>query len=100
MDIYVGNLAWGVNSDSLRDAFAQHGEVASARVIIDKFTGKSKGFGFVEMPNEDEGNAAIEKLNSSELDGRPLRVNRSEPKPRESREGGRPMGGGRGYDRR
>jgi len=91
MDIYVGNLAWTVDSDVLRGAFEQHGEVASARVIIDKFTGKSKGFGFVEMPNEEEGNAAIEKLNGFELNGRPLRVNRSEPKPRE---------GGRNFDRR
>jgi len=94
MDIYVGNLAWGVDNDSLRGAFEQHGEVASARVIIDKFTGKSKGFGFVEMPNEEEGNAAIEKLNGFDLNGRPLRVNRSEPKPRESR-----PSGGRNFDR-
>ena len=95
MDIYVGNLAWAVDSDALRGAFEQHGEVASARVIIDKFTGKSKGFGFVEMPNEEEGNAAIEKLNGFELHGRALRVNRSEPKPREDR-----PRGGRNFDRR
>jgi len=92
MDIYVGNLAWSVDSESLREAFEQHGEVASARVIFDKFTGKSKGFGFVEMPNEGEGNAAIEKLNGQDLNGRPIRVNRSEPKTREDR-------GGRTYDR-
>lgn len=98
MDIYVGNLAWAVDSDALRDTFEQHGEVASARVIMDKFTGKSKGFGFVEMPNEDEGNAAIEKLNGCELNGRPLRVNRSEPKQRDTRSDNR--NGGHYHDRR
>ncbi|MDR0304590.1 MAG: RNA-binding protein [Chitinispirillales bacterium] len=99
MDIYVGNLAWAVDSDALRGTFEQHGEVASARVIMDKFTGKSKGFGFVEMPNEEEGNAAIEKLNGYELSGRPLRVNRSEPKQRDTRVNGG-GGNGRSYDRR
>ena len=98
MDIYVGNLAWAVDSDALRGAFEQHGEVASARVIMDKFTGKSKGFGFVEMPNEDEGNAAIEKLNGYELSGRALRVNKSDPKPREER--GPSRGPSRSYDGR
>ena len=98
MDIYVGNLAWSVDSDALRDTFEQHGEVASARVIMDKFTGKSKGFGFVEMPHEEEGNAAIEKLNGNDLNGRPLRVNRSEPKQREQRD--TRSGGGRSFDRR
>ncbi len=105
MDIYVGNLAYATDDEGLRAAFASFGEVTSARVVTDRMTGRSKGFGFVEMPNAEEGNAAIEALNGADLDGRAIRVNESQPKPREERRGGfggerrgfgGPRGGGRG----
>ena len=94
MDIYVGNLAYSTNDDILRDAFAAYGEVASARVVSDRMTGRSKGFGFVEMPDRAQAQAAIDGLNGKDLDGRALRVNESQPKPREERRGG---GGGGGF---
>ncbi len=95
MDIYVGNLAYATNDEGLRAAFAPYGEITSARVVTDRMTGRSKGFGFVEMPNPEEGNAAIAALNESELDGRAIRVNESQPKERSER----PRGGFRGGDR-
>ena len=95
MDIYVGNLAYQTNDESLRSAFAAYGEVASARVVSDRMTGRSKGFGFVEMPDRTQAQAAIDALNGKELDGRTLRVNESQPKPREER-GGSGGGGFRG----
>ena len=83
MDIYVGNLPWSFNNDSLKEFFEQYGNVASARVITDRESSRSKGFGFVEMSDEAEANKAIEKANGVEIEGRPLRVNQSEPrKPR------------------
>jgi len=94
MDIYVGNLAYQTNDESLRSAFAAYGEVASARVVSDRMTGRSKGFGFVEMPDRTQAQAAIDALNGKELDGRTLRVNESQPKPREERGG---SGGGGGF---
>ena len=94
MDIYVGNLAYSTNDESLRSAFAAYGEVASARVVSDRMTGRSKGFGFVEMADRAQAQAAIDALNGKELDGRTLRVNESQPKPREERGGG--AGGFRG----
>ena len=97
MDIYVGNLAYATTDEGLRAAFAAFGEVTSARVVTDRMTGRSKGFGFVEMPNGEQAQAAVEALNGKELDGRPLRVNESQPKPREERRGGRGgYSGGRG----
>ncbi len=96
MDIYVGNLAYATNDDTLRTAFSQYGEVASARVVSDRMTGRSKGFGFVEMPDREQAQAAIDGLNGTDLDGRTLRVNESQPKPQEDRRGG---GGFRGGDR-
>ena len=93
MDIYVGNLAYKSTDEDLRTLFAQYGEVTSARVVVDRASGRSKGFGFVEMPNEEQAAAAIAALNGHDLDGRPIRVNESQPKPREDRRGGR---GGRG----
>lgn len=83
MNIYVGNLSYQRDDQSLEELFAQFGEVASARVITDRSSGRSKGFGFVEMPNDDEANAAIEEYNDKEIDGRKLRVN--EARPREER---------------
>lgn len=94
MDIYVGNLAYSTNDESLRSAFSAYGEVSSARVVSDRMTGRSKGFGFVEMPDRAQAQAAIDALNGQELEGRTLRVNESQPKPREERRGG---GGGGGF---
>lgn len=80
MNIYVGNLPFSTDDDSLRSAFEAHGAVASAKVISDKFTGRSRGFGFVEMDNDDEGRAAITALDGKEFDGRELRVSEARPK--------------------
>lgn len=93
MDIYVGNLAYATTDDGLRAAFAAYGEVTSARVVADRMTGRSKGFGFVEMPNAEEANAAIAALNGTELDGRTIRANESQPKPEGERRGGYGRGG-------
>jgi len=96
MDIYVGNLAYSTNDESLKSAFGAYGEVTSARVVSDRMTGRSKGFGFVEMPDRTQAQAAIDALNGKELDGRTLRVNESQPKPREERGGGGFRGGAGG----
>jgi len=80
MNIYVGNLAYGVTEDELRDAFAPYGEISSVSVITDKFTGQSKGFGFVEMPNNGEADAAIKGLNEFSLKGRNMKVNQARPR--------------------
>jgi RNA recognition motif-containing protein len=94
MNIYVGNLSWGLNEQALSDLFAPFGEVASAKIVMDKFTNRSKGFGFVDMPNDEQAQAAIAQLNGSEVDGRNLVVNESRPK-----EGGSEGGGG-GFKKR
>ena len=101
MNIYVGNLSFNTSEQDLNAAFAAHGTVDSAKIITDRDTGRSRGFGFVEMSNDAEGMVAINQLNGSELDGRSLTVNVA--KPRESRGGGggnrgggRSGGGGRG----
>lgn len=96
MKIYVGNLSFDATEEQLRESFAGFGEVSGCNIITDKFTGKSRGFGFVEMSNQDEGNAAISGMNGQELAGRALNVN--EARPREDR-GGRGGGGG-GRDNR
>jgi RNA recognition motif-containing protein len=90
--LYVGNLSYNVDSSELERLFAQHGQVTSAQVISDRDTGRSKGFGFVEMGNDQEAQAAIAALNGQQHDGRTLTVN--EARPREERGGG--GGGGRG----
>src|SRR5688572_27639621 len=90
--LYVGNLSYNVDSSQLEQLFAQHGSVSSAEVISDRDTGRSKGFGFVEMGTDEEAQAAIAALNGQQHDGRALTVN--EAKPREERGGG--GGGGRG----
>lgn len=77
--LFVGNLSWTTTDDSLRAFFAQIGEVASARVIMDRMTGRSRGFGFVEMPNAEEAQKAVAELNNKDLDGRPIRVNEAMP---------------------
>jgi len=88
--LYVGNLAYGVTSSELEQLFSQYGTVQSAQVIQDRETGRSKGFGFVEMNSDEEAQAAIQGLNDAQNQGRPLRVNEARPK-----EGG--GGGGGGY---
>jgi RNA recognition motif-containing protein len=80
MNIYVGNLAFGTREESLKQLFEQFGGVSSARIIMDKMTGKSRGFAFVEMDNDAEAQQAIESLNGTELDGRALRVTKAEAK--------------------
>src|SRR3984885_11192320 len=92
--LYVGNLSYNVDSSELEQLFAQHGQVISAQIINDRDTGRSKGFGFVEMANDNEAQAAIEALNGQEHNGRALTVN--EARPREERGGGGGGGGGRG----
>lgn len=91
MNIYVGNLPYTVRDNDLLALFQEYGNVASAKVIMDRETDRSKGFGFVEMPSDEEGGNAINKLNGYEINGRALRVN--EARPREDR---RPGGGGGG----
>lgn len=81
MNIYVGNLAYSMTEDELRQAFGEFGEVSSAKIIMDRDTGQSKGFGFVEMPNQSEAEAAISALNETNLGGRNLRVNEARPRP-------------------
>jgi len=93
--LYVGGLPYAATESQLTTLFAAHGTVESARVITDKFTGQSRGFGFVEMATPEEAKAAITALNGSQMDGRPLTVN--EAKPQEPRTGG---GGGGGHRRR
>ncbi len=90
-NIYVGNLVWDASADDLLALFQQHGKVTSAQVITDRETGRSRGFGFVEMEDDGEAQRAIEALNNYNHNGRALTVN--EAKPREERSGG----GGRGY---
>jgi len=80
MNIYVGNLHYEVDEDFLKTVFEEYGAVESAKIIIDKYSGKSKGFGFIEMPNEDEGLKAVEALNGKEVKGRNLKVNQAREK--------------------
>ena len=80
MNIYVGNLPFEMTDEELEVAFTEFGEVSSARVIIDRFSGRSRGFGFVEMANDTEGEAAIAAMNGKEMSGRPLTVNVARPR--------------------
>jgi RNA recognition motif-containing protein len=101
MNIYVGNLSWGLKDQDLANLFAPFGEVTSAKIVTDKFTQRSKGFGFVEMANNEEAQAAIAQLNGTEVEGRNLVVNESRPK-QEGGGGGfkkRSFGGGGGYNK-
>lgn len=81
MNIYVGNLPYSTGNDELREAFEQYGAVDDARVIMDRDTGRSRGFGFVEMSNNSEAETAISELNGAEMDGRTLTVNEARPRP-------------------
>jgi len=80
LNIYVGNLPYSVNEDDLRNLFSEFGEVSNAHVISDRDTGRSKGFGFVEMENSEDGQKAIEALDGSDLQGRNVRVNEAKPR--------------------
>lgn len=80
MNIYVGNLSYSTTDDTLRTLFEQHGEVSSAKVVENRETGRSRGFGFVEMPNDEEARAAIEAVNDTEFEGRTLKVNEARPR--------------------
>ena len=80
MNIYVGNIAWSMTEDELNALFSEFGTVSSAKIITDKYSGRSKGFGFVEMDDDAEAEAAIEALNDSDQNGRNLRVNQARPR--------------------
>ncbi len=92
MNIYVGNLSYDTDDQALREVFEKYGSVDSVNVIFDKFSGRSKGFGFIEMPDNSEAQTALDELDGKELDGRNIKVNQA--KPREERGGNR---GGGGY---
>ncbi len=98
MNIFVGSLPFSLEEAELKGFFEEYGEVTSARIITDKFSGRSKGFGFIEMPNAEEAQKAIEELNGAEVDGRTIVVNESIEKPKDGtrRPGG---GGGGGFNR-
>ena len=111
MKLYVGNLSFKMSEDELRDLFAAHGEVVSAQLIMDRETGRPRGFGFIEMSNSEQGTAAMAALNGADILGRPLTVNEATPKPAGGAGGGSrggfgggggrggSGGGGRGGDR-
>jgi RNA recognition motif-containing protein len=93
MNIYVGSLSYNVTEEELKQAFEPFGEVESVRIIKDMYSGRSKGFGFVEMPDKSEAQSAIDGLNGKELKGRTIKVNEARPRS-EGRQGGRGRGGG------
>jgi len=104
MNIYVGNLSYQMTEDELRQAFEEFGEVESARIITDRDSGRSKGFGFVEMTSESEADVAIEALNGKEIGGRTVTVNKARPRTERTGGGGGGAGGARrgsggGYNR-
>ena len=99
MNIYVGNLSYDATEDDVRAAFEDFGSVESVKIITDKFTGRSKGFGFVEMNNDAEATSAMSELNDKEFKGRTLKVNEARPRTESGRGRGRGGGGGRSYDR-
>ena len=96
MNIYVGNLSWSMSDDDLLNLFTQYGNVTSAKILKDKMSGRSKGFGFVEMDDDDAARTAISALNEQEVMGRKLIVNESQPRPQGEYRSKRPGGGGGG----
>ena len=106
MNIFVAKLNFDTRDADLQSAFEEYGDVDSVKIIMDKFTGRSKGFGFVEMPNDDEGQNAINGLNETELDGRTIVVKKAEPRENRDSRGGGGGGyrggnsGGGGYNKR
>jgi len=99
MNIYVGNLPFEVTEDDLKASFSNYGEVSTARMITDRETGRPRGFGFVEMPNSSEAEAAIQGLNGKDLKGRALTVNEAKPREQSGGQGGRSGGQGGGFNR-
>ena len=85
MNIYVGNLSYGMSEDELRDAFGAFGEVSSVKILMDRETGRSRGFGFVVMPNQSEAETAIAQLNGKDVGGRALRINEARPREQQRR---------------
>jgi RNA recognition motif-containing protein len=100
MNIYVSNLSFAIQDEDLRDFFAEYGEVSSAKVIMDKTTNRSRGFGFVEMPNDADGQKAIDGLDGASADGRVMRVTVAKPREERSTSGGGGFNGGGGGNRR
>ncbi|GHV61955.1 RNA-binding protein [Bacteroidia bacterium] len=97
MNIYISNLSYGVSDTDLKDLFAEYGDISSAKVITDRETGRSRGFGFVEMPNDEQAQKAIDELNQATYDGKVINVNVAKPRddrPRSSSGGGNRNGGG------
>lgn len=99
MNIYVSNLNFSTKSESLQELFAEYGEVTSANIINDRETGRSRGFGFVEMPNDSEGQKAIDELNGTDFEGKTITVNVARPKTERSSGGYNNRGGNGGYNR-
>ena len=95
--LFVGGLAWGTTDDGLRQAFDRFGEVAEAKVIMDRETGRSRGFGFVSFNNDDHGNAAMSEMDGAQLDGRTIKVNEAQERAPRSGGGGGGGGGRGGY---
>jgi RNA recognition motif-containing protein len=85
MNIYVGNLSYGMSEDELRDAFGAFGQVSTVKILMDRETGRSRGFGFVEMPNQNEAESAISQLNGKDVGGRALRINEARPREQQRR---------------
>ena len=97
MNIYISNLSYDVNDSDLRELFEEYGEVSSAKVIMDRETGRSRGFGFVEMSDDTQGQKAIDELNQAEYDGKVINVNVAKPRTGRDR---RSNGGGRSFEKR
>lgn len=97
MRLYVGNLSYTTTEESLREAFEEYGQVESATIVTDRETGRPRGFGFVEMPSDEEAQAAIDAMNGQQLDGRALTVNEAQARPPRSGGGGGGRGGGGGF---
>lgn len=89
MNIYIGNLPYSISEDELRELFAAHGEVSSANIIMDRESGRSKGFGFIEMPDKAQGEAAVNAINQTDVQGRSVRVNEARPRTDNRGGGGR-----------
>lgn len=100
MNIYVGNISWDLTEGDLKTAFEAHGQVSSVKIITDKFTGRSRGFGFVEMSEKAEGETAISTLNGTDLKGRKIVVNEARPKSEGSRDSSRGSRSSGGYGSR
>jgi len=100
MNIYVSNLNFNTSVENLQELFAGYGEVTSANIITDRETGRSRGFGFVEMPNDAEAQKAIDELNETDFEGKTIAVNVARPKTERSDRGGFNRGGGGGYNKR